>query len=160
LNNCPDVDNVNPTSPSANCDRINVSSSFFRSQEFQLKGLFVYRFYQVAFGRLPTYGEIVADMRAVTGSTPTEVFQKKAVFASSFTQQGEFISAYSTVSNSSFVSTLLNRYNLLNITTPDPAAPDGTNKVTLTNNDLVSRLNAGVLSRAQVLRAVADSDQV
>jgi hypothetical protein len=160
LINCPDVNNVDPASPSSNCDRINVSSSFFRSQEFQLKGLFVYRFYQVAFGRLPTYTEIVADMRAVTGATPSDVFQKKAVFTNSFAQRPEFTTAYSAVTNLAFVSALLNRYNLTSITTLDPANPDGTNKLTFTNNDLVSRLNANTLTRAQALRAIADSDQV
>jgi hypothetical protein len=33
-------------------------------------------------------------------------------------------------------------------------------KVTLTAADLTSRLNGGTLTRAQVLRAIADSDQV
>ena len=41
-----------------------------------------------------------------------------------------------------------------------PTQPDGTQTVTLTMQDLVGRLNDGTLTRAQVLRAVADSDQV
>jgi hypothetical protein len=52
------------------------------------------------------------------------------------------------------------RYSLTQITTPDPANPDGTNKVTLTTADLTNQLGAGTLTRAQVLRAIADSDQV
>ena len=71
LNTCSDVNN-NPA-----CDRLLVSSSFFGSQEFQLKGYFVYRFYKLAFNRLPTYGEMVVDMRSVTGQTANEVFQKR-----------------------------------------------------------------------------------
>ncbi|MDT7543385.1 MAG: hypothetical protein QOE33_3289, partial [Acidobacteriota bacterium] len=58
LNNCAAND------PS--CDRISVSANFFRSQEFQLKGLFVFRFYKVAFNRLPLYSEIIPDMASVT----------------------------------------------------------------------------------------------
>jgi hypothetical protein len=54
----------------------------------------------------------------------------------------------------------MGRYGLNAITTPAPANPDGTAKVTLTSADLTGRLNAGTLTRAQVLRAIADSDQV
>jgi hypothetical protein len=54
----------------------------------------------------------------------------------------------------------MGRYTLAQITTPDPAAPNGTIKVTLTTTDLTNRLIAGTLTRAQVLRAIADSDQV
>ena len=39
-------------------------------------------------------------------------------------------------------------------------APDGTTKVTLTTADLTNQLTIGTLTRAQVLRAIADSDQV
>jgi hypothetical protein len=54
----------------------------------------------------------------------------------------------------------MGRYSLTQITTLDPATPDGTNKVTLTLADLTNQLTAGTLTRAQVLRAIADSDQV
>ena len=154
LNTCSDVNN-NPA-----CDRVLVSYSFFGSLEFQLKGFYVFRFYKAAFGRLPQYTEIVFDMRAVTGTTPLEVFQKKAGFANAFTQRQEFVNAFGNQTNSQFVGALSGRYSLTEITTPDPANPDGTNKVTLTSTDLISRLNAGTLTRAQVLRAIADSDQV
>ena len=57
LNGCSDVNN-NPA-----CDRILVSQSFFGSPEFQIKGFYFFRFYKLAFNRLPTYSEIVVDMR-------------------------------------------------------------------------------------------------
>jgi len=125
-----------------------------------LKGFFVFRFYRVAFNRLPAYTEIVADMRGVTGRTAAEVFQKKAAFANSFAQRQEFTNAFGALSNADYVNTLLGRYGLTQITTPDPASPDGSTKVTLTSGDLTNRLNAGTLTRAQVLRAIADSDEV
>jgi subtilisin family serine protease len=154
LNGCSNVNN-NPA-----CDRITVSASFFGSQEFKLKGYFVYRFYKLAFNRLPAYDEIVPDMSAVTGQTAQEVFAKKAAFANSFVQRTEFSNAYGALSNTQYVTTLMNRYFLTQITAPDPVNPDGTGKVILTSADLTSRLNNGTLTRAQVLRALADSDQV
>jgi hypothetical protein len=153
LNNCGAND------PS--CDRISVSANFFRSQEFQIKGLFVFRFYKVAFNRLPHYSEIVADMRAVTGTTTTEVQAKKSAFTNAFAQRQEFKNSYDALDNNSFVNALMDRYALQSITTPNPATPDdASSKITLTRADLVARLNGGVLARAQVVRAIADSDEV
>ena len=156
LNGCSDVNN-NPA-----CDRLTVSGAIFGSPEFSLKGLFAYRFYKVAFNRLPLYSEIVVDMRAVTGATPPETFQKKANFTNNFVLRTEFVNLFNAQTNMQYVNTLMGRYSLTSIRTPDPAAPDGANKVTLTTADLINRLNGvgGTLTRAQVLRAIADSEEV
>lgn len=154
LNNCSDVNN-NPA-----CDRLTVSAAFFGSPEFRLKGFYVFRFYRVAFNRLPAYGEIIPDMRAITGQTPAEVFAKKASFTVAFTQRTEFVTTYGALTNTQYVETLMSRYNLTQIMTPSPANPDGTQKVTLTSAELVNGLNTQTLTRAQVLRAIADSDEV
>ncbi len=161
LNRCVDVNNLDPASPSAGCDRINVSASFFGSPEFQLKGFFVYLFYKVSFNRLPAYDEIIPDMRGVTGQTGAEVFQKKAAFTAAWTERPEFVALYpNTLTEAQYVAALLARYGLTSINTPDPANPDGAQLVTLTQTDLVTRLNAGALTRAQVLRAIVQSREV
>ncbi len=157
LNNCPNPFNTDPNSLSAGCDRNLVSSAFFRSQEFQLKGYYVFLFYKVSFGRLPQYDEIVSDMRTITGQTSAEVFAKRAAFADAWAQRQGFRSAYDSMSNAAYVDALLGPYGLSAITTPDPTAPDGDVYVTLTKSDLVGRLGAGTLTRAQVLRAVVQS---
>jgi hypothetical protein len=54
----------------------------------------------------------------------------------------------------------MDRYGLPSVTTPDPATPDSETRVTLTRADLLGRLNGAAVTRAQVVRAVADSDQV
>ena len=154
LNRCPDLLN-DPT-----CDRITVSASFFGSPEFQLKGFYVFRFYRAAFDRLPEYGEVAADMQGVTGQTPAEVYQRKAAFADAFVQRQEFVNRFAALSHADYVAALLNRYQLESITAPAPTNPDDTAKVTLTRADLIAALDAGTLTRAQVLRAVADSDEV
>jgi hypothetical protein len=162
LRPCADQFNFDPTSPSAGCDRIIVSGSFFGSPEFLNKGVYTIVFYRVAFNRLPQYAEFAPDLRSVTGATPAETFAKRAAFANNFVLRPEFVSAYGALSNSTYVTTLMNRYSLAQITTPDPANPDGTVKVTLTSTDLTNRLNGvgGTLTRAQVLRAIVQSDQV
>jgi hypothetical protein len=160
LDGCPDQLNQNPASPSAACDRLTVSAAFFNSPEFRIKGFFAFNFYRVAFGRLPEFSEIIFDMTTVTGTTPADVFARKADFTNTFTRRVEFTNRYGSLSDDAYVSALLGRYGLSSITTPDPAMPDGETKVTLTASGLSSRLAAGTLTRAQVLRAVADSDEV
>jgi len=124
------------------------------------KGFFVFRFYRLAFNRLPTYDEIIPDLRQVTGQTTAEVFAKKTAFTNSFVTRQEFTAIYAAQSNAQFVAALLGHYSLNSITTPDPTAPEGTTKLTLTTSELTGRLDAGTLTRAQVVRAIADSDEV
>jgi hypothetical protein len=54
-------------------------------------------------------------------------------------------------------------YNLTSIRTPNPANPDDAsdgNKVVLTINDLINGLNGATLTKGQVLRAIAQSDEI
>jgi CSLREA domain-containing protein len=162
LNGCASQFNTDPLSPSAGCDRITVSGAFFGSPEFKDKGIYVIDFYRVAFNRLPTYSEFVFDLASVTGSTAPEVQAKRAAFANNFVLRGEF-ATLAGLSNTNYVNTLMShngQYNLGAIRTPDPANPDGATKVTLTSADLINGLNGATLTRAQVLRAIVQSDEV
>jgi Domain of unknown function (DUF4214) len=146
-----------------NGKRVLVSQSFFGSPEFLIKGIFTITFYRAAFNRLPDYTEFVPDVRSVTGTTAADTNAKRAAFAANFVLRPEFVNApngYGAMSNSTYVTTLMGRYSLSSITTPDPANPDGATKVTLTTSDLINGLNGSTLTRAQVLRAIVQSDQV
>jgi predicted Zn-dependent protease len=130
--------------PSAECDRIKVSQSFFESAEFRLKGFFIYRFYAVAFGRLPKYAEIIPDLQFVTGQTEQEVIARRDAYTNAFVQRPAFRSIYDQRSNADYVDTLLR-----------------TAGVTVSNRDqLVNNLNTGAQTRAQVLRTIVESPAV
>ncbi|HEX8129696.1 MAG TPA: Calx-beta domain-containing protein [Pyrinomonadaceae bacterium] len=154
LDKCSNV-NDNPE-----CDRLTVSSSFFLSAEFRLKGYFVHRFYMLSYGRMPRYDEIIPDMRSVSGASATEVFAKRAAFAEAWVARQAFKNLYDAKTNADFVGTLMDRHGLAQITTPDPAKPDGAAKVTLTRAGLTGGLNNQTLTRAQVVRAIVESDEV
>jgi hypothetical protein len=163
LNRCVNVFNLDPLHISAGCDRIIVSKSFVESHEFRLKGLYTFTFYRVAFNRLPEYAEIIPDMRSVTGPTASDVYARRALFPANFTQRQEFRSAYDALSHTAYVNALLDRYGFISITTPDPQNPEGGTKTTLSRADLIARLSAqgaSNLTRAQVLRAIVESDEV
>jgi hypothetical protein len=124
--------------------RVLVSQSFYQSQEFYDKGFLSHRFYAVSFGRLASYDEFARDMRSLTGQTAEEALAKRAAFAGSWVQRGDFRQKYDSLSNAAFVDTLLQ-----------------TAGVTLANrNDLVASLDGGSKTRAQVLREIVDSQAV
>jgi hypothetical protein len=72
--------------------RIDVSAAFFASDEFQLSGAFIYRFYRAAFGRPPTYAEFTAARSKVI-SRPN-VVDGISVFLLDFMARPEFTNKY------------------------------------------------------------------
>jgi hypothetical protein len=88
------------------CDRITVSSAFFRSAEFQLKGYFVYRFYKASLGRLPTYEEFLRDTTSVTGGTAAEVVAKREAFGKAWVERNDFLALTETLTDGEYVDYL------------------------------------------------------
>ncbi len=127
------------------CDRVHVSAGFFLSAEFQGRGYFAYRFYEVALDRRPTYAEFVPDMALVGGpqSPQSEVASKQA-YTDAWLQRPEFKSRYDNLSNTAYVNTL-----------------EANAEVTVSNKQaLIDALNGGQMNRGQVLRNIVESQAV
>jgi hypothetical protein len=143
LSGCPNGgfgENLNP-----DCDRVHVSAGFFLSAEFQGRGYFAYRFYEVALDRRPTYAEFVPDMAIVGGpqSPESEVLSKQA-YTDAWLQRPEFKSRYDNISNTAYVNAL-----------------EANAEVTVTNKQaLIDALNGGQMNRGQVLRNIVESQAV
>jgi hypothetical protein len=134
----------NCRSGDTSCDRVAVSSNFFRSDEFQLKGYFVIRFYEVGFSRLPSYEEFMRDQRSVTGSTTAEVNAGKAAYTDNYRNRDDFKTRYDAMTNDSYVDALQANVG-----------------VQVSNSQqLKDDLNAGRKTRADVLRAIVESNEV
>ena len=127
------------------CDRIHVSSAFFRSPEFSERGYFIYRFYPVSFGRKPVYTEFVPDMAKVSGFlTNAELEAARVAFVNEFVTRTEFTTKYNGLTNTQFVDTLLS-----------------TAGVTHPNRDSwINSLNGATKTRAQVLREITETTVV
>jgi uncharacterized repeat protein (TIGR01451 family) len=139
LNNC----GVTVAQP---CDRIEVSSAFFRSEEFQSRGYFIYRFYS-AVGKIPHYNEFMPDFAKVSGFlSPQQLEDNKVAFVNEFMTRPDFQSLYSSISDpTAYVNALLNTVGLPNH--PGKSA-------------WIAGLTNGTLTRAQVLRALTESAEV
>ncbi|HUQ33560.1 MAG TPA: Calx-beta domain-containing protein [Pyrinomonadaceae bacterium] len=128
------------------CDRIEVSSDFFRSEEFKVRGYFLYRFYEAALGRSPKYAEFMADLRRVTGFLSDQQLElEKADFVNDFMATTEFKQKYDPIADAGAYVDALSM----------------TAGVTLANRDeLVQALQSNQKTRGEVLRAVAESPEV
>jgi hypothetical protein len=146
---------LNGCNNDANClkySKVEVSANFFRSPEFQIKGVFVHDFYAVSYGsrmsspvvEQPTYSGFTQDLQAVTGANDADTEARKVAFANAWVQRPEFVALYGSLTNAQFIDKLAQ-----------------TAGVTLANRDaLVNDLNAGTKTRAQALRAVVESPEV
>ena len=128
------------------CDRIAVSSGFFRSEEFQSRGYFIYRFYTVSLGRTPRYSEFMPDMAKVSGFLdPQQLEANKVAFINEFMSRSEFSGRYATATDPAlFVNGLLQTAGLENHPSRD---------------NWVNGLTNGTLTRADVLRGVVESTE-
>ncbi|HEU4833221.1 MAG TPA: S8 family serine peptidase [Pyrinomonadaceae bacterium] len=143
LNGCPNGgfgENLNP-----GCDRVHVSAGFFQSTEFQGRGYFAYRFYEVALDRRPTYAEFVPDMALVGGpQSPESEVLSKATYTEAWTQRTEFKTRYDALSNSQYV-------NALEVNAEVVVA----NKAAL-----ITALDNNQMTRGEVLRNIVESAAV
>jgi hypothetical protein len=138
------------------CDRIHVSGSFFLSDEFAQRGYFVYRFYPVSFpgqagldpsgfGHKPDFTQFMPDLRSVSGFlTPPQLEAAKVALVNSFVARPAFVAKYNSLNNTQYVDTLL-----------------GTAGVSSSSRQsMIDGLNTSTLTRAQVLRQIAESPDV
>jgi hypothetical protein len=135
------------------CDRVMVSSGFFRSDEFlQVKGYFAYRFYEVAFGRRPTYQEFARDLQRLTGTTPQDTLARMAAFTVEFTERQAFGETYpANMTLAAYVDALFNTAEIGD--RQSITRQDGT---TLTRTQLAD----GSRTRADILREIVESREV
>ncbi len=127
------------------CDRVEISSAFFRSEEFQTRAYPIYRFYS-AVGKIPLYENFMPDFAKVSGFlSAQELEANKVAFVNEFMARSDYQNLYGSITgNDAYVTALLNTLGL----------PNHPNK-----QSWVNALNGGS-SRAQVLRAVTEDGQV
>jgi Calx-beta domain/Domain of unknown function (DUF4214) len=127
------------------CDRIHVSQNFYQSEEFQSRGYFVYRFYDVSFGQKPDYTAFVLDLARVSGFLDANQSEAaKVAFIGDFMARPAFANKYNSLNNQQYVDTLIN-----------------TAQVNLSSRQtMIDGLNNSTLTRVQVLRQIVESPEV
>jgi hypothetical protein len=132
------------------CDRLTVSSGFFRSDEFHARGFFAYRFYEVALGRRPTYAEFLSDMQRLAGpQSPGELEANKAVFVREFVSRLEAAGQPPLAEPNGGLDKVAQLDRML----------ERAGLVLANRDQLAADLAAGRMTSAEVLRAVAESNE-
>jgi hypothetical protein len=145
-----------------------LAANFFRSPEFQRKGSYVMYLYMVTLGQRPVndaeladpakntferphYAEFMTDLQTISSAIddpndPVFIANKNAL-ASNFLQRADVLARFPTsMTNAAFVQKLVDTAGVT-----FPAAYQ---------NGLVNALNNSTMTRADVLRAIAESSEV
>jgi hypothetical protein len=138
---CPNIFN-NPA-----CDRVTISSSFFRSREFYVKGYLIYRFYRAALGRRPAYAEFVRDLPRLSAQTGAELEARQHDYNIAWMHREEFAPVANGLANQQFLDRILQNVGI-------------TLTGAVTRDSLLADLNSGRRTRAAVLRAVVEHPDV
>lgn len=132
------------------CDRVHVSSGFFRSTEFGERGQYIYRFYEGALGRLPKFVEWKADVRPMNGlPNGPQLEAIKNSFVTNFMARPEFTSRYGTLTTPAnarqFIEKLMQTSGINSLASKET---------------LISQMQSGQKSAAETLRAFVESKEV
>jgi hypothetical protein len=119
---------------------------FLSSSEFFDRQFFVLRLYRTGLGRIPQYNE-VGDLAFVSGFlSATDLESNKQELVADIMARSEFSNRYNGLSNSAFVSTLL---QTAGVTVPQ-SVQDG----------WVTALNGSTKTKAQVYREISERQEV
>ena len=131
------------------CDRVQVSSGFYRSQEFLGRGFFIYRAYDAALGRLPHYNEFMPELgRIGQAQTETELEHNKDAYLDDMMQRAEFTDRYRGQMDSAHAEDFVSHL-------------EQTAGVHLSNHaQLVADMRTGARSARETLRAFLESQEV
>jgi sugar lactone lactonase YvrE len=145
------------------CDRVHVSSGFFRSTEFGERGYWAYRFYHGPLGRRPNFAEFVPDMRRLSGNqTPAEQETARAAFVADFMQRPEFTAIYAGLTNAAnaaqFIAKLEEKSGVTLPATVPPTQPGQPPQ--FGRAELIAKMQSGEFTAAQTLRAFIEQKVV
>ena len=145
------------------CDRVHVSSGFFRSTEFGEKGYWIYRFYESALGRRPAFAEFMPEVRRLSGlMTDAEQEARRADFIARFMQLPEFTGIYAGLTDSpsdasAFVAKLEEKAR---VTLPASATTEAGQPPQYGRQELIDRMANGQFTAAQTMRAFIEQKVV
>jgi Metallo-peptidase family M12/Calx-beta domain/Bacterial pre-peptidase C-terminal domain len=160
LNNC--QPNQGGLGSDPNCDRVHVSSGFFRSTEFGERGYFAYRFYHASLARRPQFAEFIPDMRRLSGFlTPAEQEAAISAFIADFMHKPEFVSIYAGLTDAAHAAQFIAKLEekaqvtLPATTTTLPGQPPQYGR-----QELINKMASGEFTTAQTLRAFIEQKVV
>ena len=160
LNNCQPNQGGLGSGPA--CDRVHVSSGFFRSTEFGERGYWSYRYYHAALGRRPQFAEFVPDMRRLSGLTPDEEEAQRTAFVADFMQRGEFVALYGGLTTAANAAQFIVKLEqTAQVTLPETVPPTQPGQPPqYGRSELIQKMQSGQFTAAQTLCAFIEQKVV
>jgi hypothetical protein len=144
------------------CDRVHVSSGFFRSTEFGERGYWVYRFFAASLGRRPQFAEFLPESQKLSGSlTASELAARKADFIARFMQLPEFTNIYAGITDSTHAAQFVAKLEeTARVTLPTSATTGTGQPPQYGRQQLIDLMSSGQFTAAQTLQAFIEQKVV
>lgn len=144
------------------CDRVHVSSGFFRSTEFGERGYWVYRFYQGPLGVRPTLAQFKPDFRRLNGNqTPAELEAARAAFIADFMARPAFTAIYNGLTNAANAAQFIAKLEeKTGVTLPASNTTQPGQPPQFGRQELINKMASGEFTAAQTMRAFIEQKVV
>lgn len=144
------------------CDRVHVSSGFFRSTEFGERGYWIYRFYHGVLGNRPLLAQFKPDIRRLNGLQDGPALETaRAAFIADFMGRAAFTNIYAGLTDAGHASQFIAKLEqtatvtLPATTTTEPGQPPQFGR-----DELIQKMASGQFTAAQTLRAFIEQKVV
>jgi hypothetical protein len=143
------------------CDRVHVSSGFFRSTEFGERGYWIYRFYHGVLGNRPLLANFKPDIRRLNGKTDQALETERTAFINDFMARAAFQNIYAGLTDAGHASQFIAKLEqtagvtLPATTTTEPGQPPQFGR-----DELIQKMATGQFNTNQTLRAFIEQKVV
>jgi len=144
------------------CDRVHVSSGFFRSTEFGERGYWIYRYYHGVLGNRPLLAQFKPDIRRLNGLPDgPQLENARAAFINDFMARTEFQNLYAGLTDAAHATEFITKLEqtagvvLPSSTTTEPGQPPQFGR-----SELIQKMASGQFTAGQTLRAFIEQKVV
>ena len=158
LNNCT---NQGKLGADPACDRVQVSSGFFRSPEFTDRGYWIYRYYHAVLGNRPLLAQFKPDLRRLSGLSGDPLETARTQYINDFMARPEFQNIYNGLTDAAHASQFITKLEqtagvtLPATTTTEPGQPPQYGR-----DELIQKMSSGQFTAGQTLRAFIEQKVV
>ena len=143
------------------CDRVHVSSGFFRSTEFGERGYWIYRFYHGVLGNRPLLSEFKPDIRRLNGKEGQALEDARAAFISDFMGRTGFQTIYTGLTDAGHASQFIAKLEqTAGVTLPATNTTEPGQPPQFGRDELIQKMASGQFTAAQTLRAFIEQKVV
>jgi hypothetical protein len=144
------------------CDRVQVSSGFFRSPEFTDNGYWIYRYYHGPLGVRPLLSQWKPDLRRLTGGqTPAQLEASRTAFIADFMARPAFTGIYAGLTDAAHASQFIAKLEEKSgVTLPASNTTQPGQPPQFGRQELINKMATGQFTAGQTLRAFIEQKVV